>query len=68
MKNISKIKTPSVGKAQLDSTCEQIKETTDEQLFYSVNFVSCVKDWKNIVNSITDERSHHNNCCPSSLL
>ena len=66
MRNIYKVKTPSVGKVNRDSTCEPIKQTTAEQLFYLVNIVSWVKDWKNI-NSITDERNH-NNCCLSSLL
>ena len=38
MRNISKVKTPSIGKAKRDSTCKQIKETTAEQLFYLVIF------------------------------
>ena len=67
MRNISKVKTPSIGKAKCGSTCEQIKEATAEQLDYFVNFVSWVKDWKTLlIQSLTRETT--NNCSPSSLL
>ena len=68
MRNISKVKTPSIGKAKCGSTCEQIKEATADRatrLFCEFCFLG--KGLENIVNSITDERNH-NNCSPSSLL
>ena len=57
MRNISKVKTPSVGKAKHDSTWLWTnKETTAEQPFYFVNFVSWVDDWKNMLTqSLTRE-------------